>query len=298
MKENLLLDFESKDLYHVFDDYGMAIVNGDNRSWRDSLGRNILMWIAYKDSRLERGIENCLRFENNEYILYRHPKVIFEEGYKNDISRDHWSYFIIYRKLKYSDEDFNNFIKDVKVKFGLRSWVGALKGKVMPSLWYFLTQIMGCWLGNKWNKYIRKLAGVGDEYSNEDWNTVGLALIRNMCFRVKMFRWMLIPTYPIHNKAWQIYVLPPSFLKDKLKEVLLQRIKDRNGNSNYLLRILYGDNTVTEEEVNNYEHMTGYRWGTNCDVTTKRDVKKVPKDKVVKNGYEKDLLVYAFTHKN
>ncbi len=292
-----MLNLKSKELYHIFDDYGMPIVKTDDRSWRDSIGRSFLMWVAYyQDPRIEPGLEACLRWEDNRYILYRHPRVIGEEDYKNDVSRDHWSYFLMYRRLQLNDEYFGYFIEDIKVKFGLRLWVAALQGKPLQTFLYYSFQILGNWLVNGWNKFWRKAANIQKEFSNEDWNTLGYGIITTLSKRTKFFRRFLIPNYPQHNKGWQLYVLPEHSLKKILKKILLKRVYNRGGNSNYLLRILFGDKTVTENEVLSYKHMTGYRWGTNLDESTRRDVKFIPAHLVKDNGYEVDILHFAYLY--
>jgi hypothetical protein len=293
-----MLDLESQDLYHIFDE-GLAVVSGDKDSWKDSIGRTVLMWIAYnQDSRLEVGLESCIQYEDPHWVLYRHPRVIDVEDYKNDMSKDHWSYFLMYRRLRDNDKDFEEFLEDVPLKLGLRLWASALTGNEEDAESYYFWQIIGAWLGNGWNKFWRGVGDIGDEYSNADWDKLGHIVQNNLSIRQRIFRKFLIPNYPLHNKAWQLYVLPDHPMKEQLKKLLLKRVMNRKGCSNYLLRILFGDKTVTEQEVNGYMHMTGYRWGTNLDETCRRDVKVLSQYLVRANGYEKDILLFAYNNQN
>jgi len=289
-----MLDFKDQNLYHIFED-GLAVVKGDAESWQDSIGRTILMWLAYnKDPRLELGLESCIQFEDPFWVLYRHPRVIGVEDYKNDISKDHWSYFLIYRSLKDPQDKFIDFIYDVPLKFGLKLWVSALAGDEGAAESYYFFQIIGARLGNSWNKFWRGVGNIGKEYSNADWDKLGNIIQLNLSRRQKLFRKFLIPTYPLHNKGWQLYALPEHPKKEELKKILLKRVINRGGYSNYLLRILFGDKTVTESEVTGYMHMTNYRWGTNLDETCRRDVKVLPQYQTRANGYEKDILIFAY----
>lgn len=302
-----MLNLEVKHTYHIFDDCGLPVIRGSKDSWRDSIGRAVMMWLAYdRNSDIEIGLESCLKWEGDKFVLYRHPHVIGAKEYKNDISKDHWSYFLMYRKLDFDAHDFNEFVSDTPIKLGLRSWVGALQGKKLSTLWYYSFQIVGNWLGNGWNSFWRAVGNIKKERTNEWWagilhiNTDGYVLTNGHNLQVNLSRWqklirrLLIPNYPQHNKGWQLYALPDHPLKKRLKKILLKRIYNRGGYSNYLLRLLFGDTTVTEEDVQTYRHMTGYRWGTNLDETCLRDVYYISNYETEFNDYEVDLLEFLF----
>ena len=94
-------------------------------------------------------------------------------------------------------------------------------------------------------------------------------------------------------KAWQIYIFPESSKKDALKKILLKRV----GKSNIMLRLLFGANktpnsgdNVTQEEIDNYPHMTGYRPGVYLDETCRRDIREMTPEEAEFNSYEVELI--------
>ena len=174
------------------------------------------------------------------------------------------------------------------------------------AFWYYSFQIVGNWLGNGWNSFFRGVGNIKKERTNEWWagvrymNTDGWVLTNGHNLQVNLTKWQkfwrkwLIPNYPQHNKGWQLYSLPNHPLKKILKKILLKRIYNRGGHSNYLLRLLFGDTTVTEDEVQTYKHMTNYRWGTNLDESCRRDVYYISDYEIEFNGYEVELLHFLF----
>jgi len=249
------LNTDIQTTYHYVDEHGMMLVKGDDKSWRDSIGRNVLCLLTYlKDSNaavLIQGLESCMV----DGILSRHPD---HPEVKN--SRDHWSYYIMYKRLCSLDYEFIDFIDTVPRMSGLYNWMYALSGSKYDGLGYYAVQIPGAWLGNIWNKVIRAIRA----------------------------RELLIPTYSLHNKAWQIYFLPDSKNKERLKKILLKRLP--KGNTNYLLTLLFGG-YVPKADIDAYKHMTNYRWGVFLDWTTSRDVHVIEDPKLLEyNAYEVDLL--------
>jgi len=80
--------------------------------------------------------------------------------------------------------------------------------------------------------------------------------------------------------------MPASRKKEKLKRILLSRI----GISNIMLRLLLGD-TVTQEEIDAYPDMTGYRPGVYLDETCRRDIRELTDKEAEFNCYEKQLII-------
>ncbi len=282
--------------YHYFDYFGNPCIKGDVKSYLDSLGRLILMWIAYgfpKD--LAEQIEIHLSFEKEYAILYRHP------GTWDKTSRDHWSYFIIYRKFRsilhqYPDtgRDFVDFIEQVPKMRGLTTWMDALTGSETAALDYYSINIPGAIIGNVWLRLCRWVGRIREELPNEIWilpcgdSNTGTQMLHHRTRWEKLWGRIIsitIPAYALHNKAWQIYVMPDSKKKERLKRILLKRV----GKSNLMLRMLFGDTTVTQQEVDNYPHMTGYRPGAYLN-TTSRDIRELIKEEAEFNAYEKDLV--------
>jgi len=149
------LNLQSKTSYYQFDDAGMLVVPTDELSWRDSIGRTVLAWIAYGEPPpLARSLERCY----SEGNLWRHPK------HTERSSRDHWSYFIIYRKIKSNIEhrfhQFPYFIDQVPRMRGMNLWMKSLTGNKRAEWWYYFWAIPGARIGNFWLKLLRKIGNI------------------------------------------------------------------------------------------------------------------------------------------
>ena len=283
------LNVEIQTTYHYVDNDGMMIVKGDDRSWRDSIGRNVLCLFAYgRNSILEAGLENCLVVYNSNYVLHRHPTK------RDDMSKDYWSYFIMYRYwLSTYTKDlkaFDDFIDNVPRITGLYNWMYALTGSKYDELGYYLIQIPGAWLGNIYNNIIRFISNIRDkgELDETSWDLVGNDIQLSLTPWQKAWRKLLIPCYSLQNKAWQIYFMRPSIWRSMLQSLLLKRLP--TDSTNYLVRLLLGD-SVSQEVIDDYQHMTGYRWGVNLDQTNDRNCYIIKDTKLLEyNAYEKDLL--------
>ena len=155
-------------------------------------------------------------------------------------------------------------------------------------------------MGNFWLKFVRNIGDISNEFYNEDWcfietdtenefKTTGYRIQRNRTpwqnIWGKIILWT-IPAYSLHIKTWQIYIMPASRKKEKLKRILLSRI----GISNILMRLLLGDTTVSEKEVSQYPDMTGYRPGVYLDESCRRDIREMTEEESEANAYEKDLI--------
>jgi len=290
--------------YHVFDEYGMLIVPSDDLSWRDSLGRTVLAWVAYEEpEELLDSIEEC--WSNEQMKLYRHP------GHNELSSRDHYSYFIIFEKFARPDS-FYKLIRLLPRMRGLNLWMKSLIGNKRAEWWYYFWNIPFARIGNAWLRVCRKAGGISTvEYLNEDWikicpdgEMLGHFIQRTRTVRQKLFGWIIlntIPAYALHIKAWQLYVMPSSKKRKKLDKILLKRV----GKSNLMLRLLLedrkdpnsGDN-VTQEEIDNYPAMTGYRPGVYLDESCRRDIREMTPEESSANCYEVDLIKYLWNDFN
>ncbi len=361
------LNLEAKDSYHVFDEFGMLIIPSDELSWKDSLGRTVLAWIAYgKPEELKEAVNDC--FNDKTWRLYRHPE------YTKPASRDHYSYLIILQKLTDSSYGFNTTIDCLPRMRGMNLWMKSLAGievRLLPKwlsmilyviiggagwislitlsleayearLWiwmssfitffvgtiglinlyvkafnnaeflYYLIYTPGALIGNIWLRICRCVGRIGPEKDNEWWIdrfseyispnvTNGNIMLHERTKWQKLWGRVIsisIPAYALHNKAWQIYVMPDSKRKERLKRILLKRV----GKSNIMLRLLFEPKViynaeylkgsyklVTQQEVGNYPHMAGYRSGAYLN-TTKRTIRELTEEEAKWNTYEKDLI--------
>ena len=176
---------------------------------------------------------------------------------------------------------------------GMNLWMHSLTGNRLAEFLYYLIYIPGAYLGNWWLKFCRLIGNIRPELPNDIWilpcgdSNTGTQYLHHRPLWQKLWGRIIgitIPAYALHNKAWQIYVMPDSKRKEKLKRILLKRV----GKSNIMLRLLFGD-TVTQEEIDNYPHMTGYRPGAYLN-TTRRTIRELKEQEAEFNTYEKDLI--------
>ena len=333
------LNLTNKTAYHQFDEFGMLCIPSDrswekrswwkklwdkilkrewmpswkNESWKDSIGRTVLAWIAYgMPEELDKALDECLdeHTEDDIYKLHRHP-------YNKELaSRDHWSYFIIQSYLNVSTKTWLiNSIEDKAIPSmrGMNLWMNALTGDKRAEWWYYFWAIPGAYIGNCFLRFCRWAGRISPELSNHGWLLIGNTYLHNRTRLQKLWAWIIftsMPAYALHNKAWQIYVMPASRKKEKLKRILLSRI----GISNIMLRLLLGEgrrtlyddlnypNTgvykresgVTQEEIDAYPDMTGYRPGVYLDETCRRDIRELTDKEAEFNTYEKSLIIWLW----
>jgi len=310
-----MLNLKAENSHYIFDFAGMLVVPSDQSwekrslwkrlwdwilkrawtpknlgdlSWKDSIGRTVLAIIAYGFVvELANGIYRCFK----DGKLYRHP------DHNILASRDHHSYFLIYNKL-FCPADFDKFIKQMPRMRGMNLWMKSLTGNRTSEFFYYSVQIPGAYLGNWWLKFCRWVGDISRETSNGWWvskqwvdshETCGEVLQLTRTTWQKLWGWIIfqtIPAYPLHNKAWQIYVMPESRKKEKLQRVLLKRVAKRN----VLVRLVLGDDTVTQEEVDNMPAMTGFPSGVYLDETCRRDIRQMDAIESEFNMYELDLI--------
>jgi len=314
------LNLNSKDTFFVFDEHGMLIVPSDqswekrswweklwdkilkrewistweNKSWKDSLGRTVLAWIVY-DTPIE--LENALDQCWHDGKLYRHP------AHDEFASRDHHSYNIISMNMFIKQSKaYKNYVKKLPFMRGIYLWMHSLTGNRLAEWMYYMLYIPGAILGNWWLRKCRKWGRIGPERDNDWWigyedetdvHTRGLNLQHSLNKWQKFWARIIfqtIPAYPLHNKGWQLYVMPESRRKERLKRILLKRV----GKSNIMLRLLFGDTTVTQKEVDSFPNMTGYRTGVYLDETCRRTIRELTPQEAEFNTYEKDLVIYLF----
>jgi hypothetical protein len=265
----------------------MCVINGTPDSWKDSMGRTFEAWLIYgRHAALGRAMDNCLRRIDDHWVLDRHP------NYRIPTSRDHWSYYIQYKRRVNDDEDFAKFIKDVPRMRGLTYWMkAATKSKLYQFLYYALYIPLEL-LGNWWNRFWRFVGHIKPERSHEEWEERGLEIQLGIS---KWTDWVrrnpLIPAYSMYNKVLQIYILPDCMAKKVLQRIL----RGRTGKYNYFIRVMLGDKKVTLKDVLTYQHRTGWRWGVNLDESCRRDVKIIRNPALIaSNALETDILITMF----
>ena len=289
-----MINLKNKNTHILFDTKGYPVVKGDPESINDTCGRLVLMGICYDFTPyIVEKLEALLIKQDGKEQIIRHPD--------NPVisSRDHHAYFLIYRK--YTGQPLPDFPR----MRGMNEWMGALQGLKDSEFWYYFWAIPGAYIGNGFLRFCRWAGDISKEYENNYWiddswgfydQTHGVLFQRTRTARQKLWAWIIfqvMPAYPLHIKAWQIYVLPPSRQKDKLKSILVKRV----GLSNILVRLLLGGE-VTQQEITDYPHMTGYRPGVYLDETCRRDIREMDAVESEFNTYEKDLIQWLYENRN
>ena len=285
-----MLNLQAKDTFFVFDEYGMLTVKSDALSWRDSIGMTVCAWIAYGMLLAGKTISSLLYCYSHNC---RHPQYP-----ESELSRDHLSYLLIFRRLF-----FGGYSNLPVYRRGMYLWSLALQNNKFAEWMYYTLYIPGAILGNWWLKFCRLVGRIGPERSNNLWiatdddNTYGYYFQKTRTCWQKLWAWIIfqtIPAYPLHNKGWQLYVMPESRKKERLKRILLSRI----GISNILLRLLYGDIQVSQLDIANYPQMTGFRPGVYLDESCRRDIRELTPREAEFNCYEKDLIIWLWKNMN
>lgn len=264
--------FTTKTEYYV-DRYDMMMTqnpswnpNGDN-GIVDSIGRTVDAYFAYDHLRFIYAVRKCYRYKNGylqQYLqAYRHPSIAVNDlkgGIYNDMSRDHIIYSLII--FKASNDPYLYYLsKNLRWKISDRYWftpevwlwMKGITGNKLAMFLYYLLDIIILFIAIKWNKFIYFVAGFQPESNQNDFKKVQNSdKPKSKVF----FRKLLYPIYTLYQKAFMMYVSDNCYGKKKIKQICLKGIDKEN----YLLRIMFGDKTVTEEQVNSYKPMTGWRW--------------------------------------
>jgi len=290
-----MLNYEATETQIQFDEYDLPVEKDDADSIDNCVGTLVCIGLANGFSiRIVKALEQC--FVDGRVI--RHPTKPVTS------SRDHHSYFCIYRKFTGQEVPIFRRLR------GMNLWMRSITGNKLSEWMYYTIYIPGARLGNAWNRLIMRIGKAGPERTNEWWITrPGGGATNGELLQRSLTRWqkfwlygprfklfgkechieILVPAYPLHNKGWQLYVMPESKRKDKVKYILLKRV----GLSNLLLRLLYGD-SITQEEVDNYPHMTGFRPGVYLDESCRRHIRELTPREAEFNTYEKDLIIWLW----
>jgi hypothetical protein len=155
--------------HFYWDKWRMLLVWGDPKSWRDAIGR-LMEWLYANGKFHERNeaLEACCRLVDGKYVLYRHPvfsteetarlvkenqmdnanEYLYEKEGEEFASRDHWSYFIQYKKNTLTEEQFADFISKVPRMRGMNLWMKTMKGNKWGEWWFYTLFNPGAYLGN------------------------------------------------------------------------------------------------------------------------------------------------------
>ena len=240
----------------VVDSNNMMLIRGDEESWKDSVGRTALGFIAYGDKKFFKAVNKC----SNKMV--RHP-----DHPPGDISRDHVNYMFI--MWQYMWQYGLDWCLSLTARANVYKMRNKLKWKLSED--HNMTIDMWLWIQALCHKHVTLFYVVCIilHLLNLWWNNVcwilgwfSLEEDQNTYISVEPSRWKkfiskkMYPMYSLHNFAWQLYVMDSHPLRWVLQKICLLN----TGRYNYLVKLLLGGK-VTQEQVDNYKEMTNYRWG-------------------------------------
>lgn len=273
--------------YFIFDEWGMPLITGDPNSWKDSIGRLLEMEYAKNGlTRTVKALDDCLYYSEGRYRLKRHP------GYEEHSSRDHWSYFLMYLYNRTTSEgipmkvSFMCITSNIPSMRGMNLWIKTLRGNKRAEWWFYTIFNLGAYIHNFMDWAIVGIGNLGPECDNYYWLVFGSDYQRTKT------RWQslwskiwgkVVPFYPVQNRAWQLKFLPESKRKERQKRIYLKR----TDHGNYIVRALFGDTDISQEEADNYPEMGGDRSGVRLNLSCDRYIHQI---KNTQNCYKRKLL--------
>jgi hypothetical protein len=229
---------ENKDTLWYVDKEGMVCVNGDENSWKDSIGNNFDLFVGTKDHRLLTDAKRCFDFDTCEEFQ-RHPVKTTGE-----LSRDHLSYaLIMFRyagKNDWADEITDKLKWKLNHKHTLRGmylWTKSFNSRWYRTLFY-TAKIPEMLVIRLLNYTVRKWAKIGPEVSCHEWD---INTTRNRTDRQKLAFKRTFPAYALHNFVWQLEMLPDTPFKKLLQRIVLPLV----GKHNYPLLHMLGEEVDT-----------------------------------------------------
>ena len=255
----MALDWETNSTYWYVDKQNNMLINNNvitpiDEGKYDAIEKALHAYIAYEDSRFINGIESCWTWQNGKFIGKRYPEFKFNDI---GISRDHTIYSFVAWKLSKMNNN-HLYLRAKALPFMLGNEIGLT---MTPSLWLWLRLISGKKIGllwypsilvanfikNIWNKLISFLFNFSLKETPQENFVKGKKNWKDK---------LLVPTFELKLRAFQLFVLPNSWFKRVIQKVCLWNTPSEN----ILLKLMFGSKKVTQEQVDNYKSMCGDRW--------------------------------------
>ena len=252
------------------DTYGLML-SGYGHGTGDCIGRSLRAYFTYKDRKLVDAVTGLWVVEDDKLRGKRHPK--------NDkaMSRDHYKNTAVMMKL----DGRTSFLSAMKIftpyviskmaryRLSLRCWIHALNGSKI-GLWgfYAIETLIVKLLYRPIGKFVLKR--FSEEVDQEEWILVRL---QDQSRFKRLLAKILLPQYAILQMGWQLYVLPDSWRKERLKRLYHPLI----GKTNYATRLLFGMDVTVWEVLRYSESMMGGRWSGYLNELNDRNMRINPK---------------------
>lgn len=280
------------------------LVKDSEDSWRDMIGRNLDAYYAYGDEALVDTIEKCFRKEAvlidipkwMRWILPWLPEVGYvTQGYRSpehqdmDMSRDHTIYAIIAAKLSGRDKFLEKLkgltwrLSSAATMRGMYLWWKVMTGSKWATPLFYLAKYAEMSVSLAWNKTLHYLGRFSEELDQNTWDA---AYPLEVTEWQKKLRKLMVPTYAIHNFAWQLHVLKDSKFKRGLQRLTKQFVGKHN---HFLMKLLGFEPYPFWEQ---YKSMTAWRWSVTLNETNSRHTYIIRDPKLIEyNDLERDVLI-------
>lgn len=262
-----------KTTFYYVDDSGMFVVFGDPKSWRDSVGRNFYAYIAYSDDSLLTSMWLCAQIVDGKIKFRRHP---LDDG--KDMSRDHVSYILMALSI-FEPHAVKQFVSMLEFQI-------SAKHEFSIDMWCW-AQSLG---GSKLHEFLYYTMAIPMTVGSYLWNGLlfGVAALGGDKWKRKVYHSMY-PFYAMQNMAWQVYCMRNTIAKSVLQRICRWHVDK----TNYAVRMVLGDKSVTWDEIKDHKSTKSWRWGVKLK-TSDRDMDLIDPKLLEYNDLEKDYLLALF----
>jgi len=276
----------------------------------DALIRTGRAYIAWGRKEMKDGIISCFRKfqlkDLGDKYWYQGSRCSGRYG-EDDVSRDQLSGAFYALLVRGDIDECVEIIKHTPFKISRRFnmtldfwlWTKAIQGKKWGEVLWHISSILLLPIMILWNKFINLMLGY-KEVDQKLYNpTNGFKHREKFNKLQKLLDMSFYPSYSIHHMCWYLECVPDSFLKKCVQKIIMWQVEK----GNYVDRLLCGDKTVTQEDIDSYIPMTEYRWASKLDgsdnvplrIPESWDINLIEKLKV--NQLDKDMLTWLWEKK-
>jgi hypothetical protein len=283
----------------------------DDVGFGDALLRTGRAFLAWGREEMQEGMLSCFRkFDMINYknkYWYQGARAPLRHG-EDDFSRDQLSGFIYSMFLRGDKERMFEIIKHIPYRISRRFimtpdfwlWIKAIQGKKWAEiLWHISNIITLPIMIHGWNRLVNLIMGY-KEIGQNDYKPYEILLRHQKFNKVQKFLdSSFYPSYATHHVCWYLECVPDSFLKKCVQKIILWQVEK----GNYVERLLCGDKTVTQKDVDSYIPMTEYRWSSKLngsEVGPTRIPEEWDEDLIEKlkvNQMDRDMLLWLWEKK-
>ena len=270
---------------------GMLMENlgwGDNGKG-DAIGRNAFAYICWPNAFfLKESILKCIKLRDDGFIqIYRYP------NWGGDtISRDHVGAIVVAFYINRDWEELDNVLNNLPWRLSRKYsqtvdfwlWHRSLKYR---SFWlaqiFYLINVLFFIFTIPWNFFVRKILRIKKIKNLED--------AKFIHFPAKSWKWRLHKTlyrhFALFLLAWQIKILPKSWLKWLLQKLLLLE------SNNAVISAVLG-RPITKEQRESFEPITSFIWSRRLDTADDILLRYMSDDESRFNDLNRGMLDYLY----